>query len=403
MIRLWDHQKKAVEELKTGSILCGGVGSGKSMAALAYYYDKECGGYLTDDGDIHLMERPKDLYIITTARKRDTHEWRVEMSKFLLSPDPEVCPYNIKVVVDSWNNIAKYVGAQNAFFIFDEQRLVGKGVWVKAFLKIAKQNRWILLSATPGDTWLDYIPVFIANGFYRNRTEFVTRHVLYKQGSKFPKVDRYIEQNRLIRLRREILVTMPHVKKTIPHVEKVYTQFDKEMFDQVLKKRWNPYESYPIKDVAEMYRLMRKVVNSDLSRLEAVMDILEKHKKVLIFYNFNFELNLLLLLANRIGVKAAQWNGHKHESTPDGETWMYLIQYAAGAEGWNCIETDTTIFYSYNYSYKIMHQASGRIDRNNTPFTDLYYYYLTSRSWIDSAISKSLDCKKNFTEQAVNT
>lgn len=395
-ISLYDYQLDAVNRMQNGCVLCGGVGSGKSRTSLAYYY-KEQGGIL-DTKNYNKMKNPKDLYIITTARKRDTCEWEGELAYFLLSTDPKISGYKNKVIVDSWNNIQKYKNVTDSFFIFDEQRVVGSGVWVKSFLKIAKNNDWILLSATPGDTWQDYIPVFIANGFYRNRTEFCNEHVIYSRFSKFPKIDRYINTGRLIRLRDRILVDMDFKRETIAHHEDIIVQYDISKYKEIMRNRWDPYNNEPITNASGLCYVLRKIVNSDESRQIALMDILESRPRVIVFYNFDYELDILMNLAYGKGVEVAQWNGHKHQPIPDSDKWVYLVQYNAGAEGWNCIKTDTIVFYSQNYSYKVMQQSAGRIDRLNTPYIDLYYYHLKSRSGIDLAISKALRDKKKFNE-----
>jgi hypothetical protein len=400
-IKLFDYQLKAVQQMKNGCILCGGVGSGKSLTALSYYYLQNGGdpSSLIGGDYIPMDNPPKDLYIITTARKRDTLEWEGELSPFLLSTNPETNFYhNHKVVVDSWNNIGKYVNVTGAFFIFDEQRVIGRGVWVKSFLKITKTNDWILLSATPGDTWQDYIPVFIANGFYKNRTEFTREHIVYSHFTKFPKIDRYVRTGKLLKLRRSILIDIDFKRETIPHHEDIYVSYDIKTYKDVSRTRWNPYKNEPIQNAGELCYVWRRIVNSDESRQVAVLEIFENHPKVIIFYNFDYELEILKNLGYGSGVKIAEWNGHKHERIPNSKSWVYLVQYSAGCEGWNCITTDTIIFYSQNYSYKVMVQAAGRIDRLNTPYTDLYYYHLKSRSGIDLAISKALKEKKNFNE-----
>jgi len=399
-VNLYEHQKDAIGKLRSGSILVGGVGSGKSRTALAYYYIVECDGKIkiNDVGGFSPMKKPKDLYIITTARKRDCLEWDQECSNFLLSTNPKCNGNPVRVVIDSWNNIQKYSHIKEAFFIFDEQRVVGSGTWVKSFLKITKNNNWILLSATPGDTWMDYIPVFIANGFYKNRTEFIRRHVVYNSRCKFPKVEYYVEIGHLIKLRNAITIQMHYHKRTIAHDKNINVSFDREVFTSALVKRWNPYEQKPIKDISELCYVLRKIVNSDPSRLAAVINILMEHPKIIVFYNFNYEKDLLLKLAEDIQIPIAQWNGHKHEQIPETDKWIYIVQYAAGAEGWNCIETNVIVFYSQNYSYKATVQAAGRIDRLNTPFQDLYYYYLRSVSPIDLAIQKALKNKRNFNE-----
>ena len=397
-IELYDHQKKALAKMKNGCILNGGVGSGKSITSLAYYFTQQ-GGKLDP---FEYMRSPKDLYIITTARKRDTLEWQKEMLPFLMSTNPKHNKiYGNKIIVDSWNNIGKYSDISGAFFIFDEQRVVGSGTWVKAFLKIARGNDWILLSATPGDKWEDYIPVFLANGFYKNKTEFTREHIVYSSYTKFPKVDRYLGIARLERLRDRILVDMDFDRKTVQHHEDVYVSYDIPKYKDAIRNRWNPYKNEPIEQASSLCYVLRRIVNEDISRQTALLDIVADHPRVIIFYNFDYELDILknlVYINDGDCLDIAEWNGHKHQPIPESDKWVYLVQYTAGAEGWNCIKTDTIIFYSQNYSYKIVQQATGRIDRLNTPYTDLYYYHLKSRSGIDLAISKALKEKKKFNE-----
>lgn len=423
VVTLHPHQQDVIERLHNGCILWGGMGSGKSITAAAYYMQKEA---------------PRDVYVITTAKKRDSVDWEREFAKFGVGKEADATLAGV-LHVDSWNNIGRYRDVEGAFFIFDEQRVVGSGQWSSAFIKIAQKNRWILLSATPGDTWLDYVPVFIANGFYRNRTEFKRDHVIYAPYSKFPKVDRYVGVGRLVRLRNDILVEMPYKHHTESHPIDIVVEYNHELFYKVLNDRWHVYENRPIKNVAELFLVMRKVVNSDPSRAHVVQELLERHKKLIVFYNFDFELQILRNLAKTLSPEnstppwkngqteessgwitasaealglsskshqssesfaVAEWNGHKHQPIPTTDSWIYLVQYVAGAEGWDCITTDTTVFYSLPYSYKVWYQAHGRIRRLNTPFMDLFYYTLKSASFIDRAIWDCLSKKQNFNESA---
>lgn len=378
------HQVEALKEMKDGSILWGGVGSGKSRVATAFY---------------ELHHEHQDVYVITTAKKRDSKDWEGEFARIGVGKESNASVLGL-LTVDSWNNIDKYKTVEGAFFIFDEQRLVGAGAWVKAFLKIAKQNDWILLSATPGDTWLDYIPVFVANGFYKNRTQFKQEHVIYKPFTKFPKVDRYVGVGRLQRNRNQILVHMRYENQTVRHEKLAIVEHNERMLKEVLRNRWHLFQDRPIKDISELFGVLRRIVNEDPSRVRMIKDLLEQHPKIVIFYNFNYELEALRRMGDdlreTLGIEYAEWNGWRHEEIPTTDSWLYFVQYVAGAEGWNCVETDTIVFYSLTYSYKLWEQARGRIDRLNTPFSDLFYYTLRSKAPIDQAIWRALKAKKNF-------
>lgn len=374
MFDLAPEQMAAVNKMSNGCILCGKVGSGKSRTALEYVYRN--------------TEPTTPIFIITTATKRDTKEW-----------DEEIYPMtSVGYIhcVDSWNNIKKYVEIKNAFFIFDEQRVVGKGVWVQSFISITKNNKWILLSATPGDTWSDYVPVFIAHGFYKNRTQFEREHAIWNRYTKYPSISRYYNTGILLRYRHQILVNIDYVNDNIRHSKIIHTTYNKELYKQVTDNRWDPYENEPIQDAGGLCRIQRRIVNEDKSRVIALYDILENHSTAIIFYNFDYELMILRKFCADMGIVYGERNGHKHDPLPTGDKWLYLVQYNSGAEGWNCIQTNCIIFYSLNYSYKIMEQACGRIDRRNTIVKDLYYYKLKSESSIDNAIYSSILRKKEF-------
>ena len=397
--RLFPHQLEALPKIKNGCILWGGVGSGKSLTALAYYYLRNGGdmSFLIGDGYVPMDDiGVKDLYIITTALKRDKLEWESELKHYCIYPTQNL--YSNKIVIDSWNNIKKYKDVKDAFFIFDEDRVTGSGVWVKTFLKLAKFNEWIILSATPGDTWNDYIPVFLANGFFKNKTQFYNEHCIFSRFTNYPKIERYINTGRLVRLRNSILIPMPDNRHTVPHHETLKCHYDFIKYRITNKNRWDPFKEQPIETAAELCYLQRKIVNSDPSRTTLVKQIHDLKKKVIIFYNFDYELDILKGINYGKETKIAEWNGHKHQEIPEGKDWVYLVQYTAGCEGWNCVKTDTIIFYSQNYSYKVMEQASGRINRLNTPYRDLYYYHLKSDATIDLAIGRALAKKKKFNE-----
>lgn len=409
-IELSSHQLKAIDQLQNGSILCGGVGSGKSRTALGYYLFKITKGDIKvvnyeelpwDKPNSHAesknMKSPRDLYIITTAKKRDSKEWQKECGKYLLFEDSKNSLSGVKVTIDSWNNIQKYKKVHDAFFIFDEQRVVGSGAWVKAFLKITYKNQWILLSATPGDQWKDYVPVFVANGFFKNKSDFERQHCIFSPYTDFPKIERYFQEDRLERLRGLVLVPLSDNRKTIRHDQYIITNYDSNLYKTILRNRWDPYDQCPIEETGKLLYLLRKVVNNDRSRLYSMWSIIKEQKYVIVFYNFDYELQSICEFLDEKEYSYSQWNGRKHEDLPSNENgWVYLVQYAAGCEGWNCIKTDTIIFFSQTYSYRMLEQAHGRIDRMNTPFIDLYYYHFRSNASIDLAIWSKIKQKKNF-------
>lgn len=391
-MKLYPHQEKAVQKLHNGSVLVGGVGSGKSLTALYYWHCNVCGGSFQP---YRARKLKIPLYIITTARKRDTGDWEEEMGPFLVK----------HYVVDSWNNIGKYINVKGAFFIFDEQRLVSYGSWSKAFLKITRANQWILLSATPADTWYDMLTLFIAHGFVRNKTDFHSRYCVFSRFSKYPKIERYVGEQELSRFRSKIFVIMKDQRQTKRHYKRIFTEFDRSLYNFVVKERKNPFNldektglPLPCMDMGEICRVCRHIVNTDSSKLDALGDIYKQFPRIIVFYNYDYELDVLRNWCELSEIPYSEWNGHKHQEVLGGDTWLYLCQYAAAQEAWNCITTNCTVFFSPNYSYKAMEQSAGRIDRMNTSYTDLYYFIFLTNSSIDKQIWDAVGKKKRFQE-----
>jgi len=397
------EQIQAVRQLQNGSILAGGVGSGKTLTSLAWYLTSVCNAASFKEGGSLAKKKVKGsptLYVITTAKKRDSLEWEEEAARLGLSTDPACSFTGSSIVVDSWNNIGKYSDREHAVFFFDEQRASGSGRWVKEFLKITRKNAWLLLSATPGDVWMDYLPVFMAHGFFRTRTEFMEDHVIFDRFAKYPKVKRYIGEAKLQRLRRSILVEMPVERHTTRERETVYCDYDRDLYKWVVKNRMDPWTEEPLRDAGGVCRILRKVVSDNDWRSEQAKRILSSNERVIVFYNYNYELDRILAVAESIGLPTAQWNGHRHDAIPAESRWVYICQYTSAAEGWNCTSTDTVLFWSLNYSWRVTEQCEGRIDRLNTPYSRLKYYFLESDSSIDKAVRRSLGSKRVFNERA---
>ena len=397
------EQIQAVRQLQNGSILAGGVGSGKTLTSLAWYLTSVCNAASFKKGGSLAKNKVKGsptLYVITTAKKRDSLEWEEEAARLGLSTDPACSFTGSSIVVDSWNNIGKYSDREHAVFFFDEQRASGSGRWVKEFLKITKKNTWLLLSATPGDVWMDYLPVFMAHGFFRTRTEFMEDHVIFDRFAKYPKVKRYIGKAKLQRLRRSILVEMPVERHTTRERETVYCDYDRDLYKWVVKNRMDPWTEAPLRDAGGVCRILRKVVSDNDWRSAEAKRILSSNERVIVFYNYNYELDRILAVAESLGLPTAQWNGHRHDAIPAEPRWVYICQYTSAAEGWNCTSTDTVLFWSLNYSWRVTEQCEGRIDRLNTPYSRLRYYFLESDSSIDKAVRRSLSSKKVFNERA---
>lgn len=390
------HQRDAIRKISNGNVVVGATGSGKSLVGLVYYYTNIL------EGSVEPFRKPTksvSLYIITTATKRDSLDWNSECAEFALSTNQEASVNGIKVVIDSWNNIKKYKDIRGGFFLFDEQKTTGYKRWSKIFIRIAKNNRWILITATPSDRWMDLLSVFIANGFYKNKRDFVNQHVTYNPYVKYPSITGYRNVNKLRILKKRIFVIIDYQSPSIIENKVISVDYDVDALTQIEKTEWNPFTDSPIINLSEFASVLRRSLNSHPSRINEAIRIRNTVKKLIVFYNFNFELEILK--HGYSGIKIGELNGHRHDALPVGSDWVYLVQYNSGNEAWECFTTNHMLFYSLNYSFRIMTQAKGRINRLTSGFNYMYYYYLVSNHWLDKGIQKALNKKRDFNNKEI--
>lgn len=403
-VQLRPFQVDCVKHLRSGKVLAAGVGAGKSIMSL-YWYVTQCCAYDKSsnlNGELFkLKPSSPDLYIITTAKKRISQEWNDELLRFnLIAGSNSHGMGNVYVTIDSWNNIRKYEGVKDAVFIFDEQRAIGSGVWAKAFVKIAKANKWLMCSATPADGWQDWCSIFIADGFHRNRTEFFRRHAVYSRFTKFPMITKWIDTDYLEKCRDAVLVTCTVPRDTERVWHDLTCGYDREAVKKAMKTRWNPETEAPFANANELVIYLRRLINTDKTRLSYASHVCKDHRRTIIFYSLNAELEEILKLESETGIKVYQFNGHKHDPLPEGSDWIYAVQFFSGSEGWNCTTTDTILYWSLPYSYKQFEQAAGRIDRLDTKYKILNYYVMKSFSPLDISIGRALSNKKDFNLRA---
>ena len=401
-IILKPFQENCLERLSTGKVLAADTGAGKSIMSLAWYLSKECA---SDEHSLKsgakawtLYHGSPDLYIITTPKKRDSEEWESDLSKFNLVKGRNSKEMGeVNIFIDSWNNIKKYTEIKNSVFIFDEQRAVGSGTWAKSFVKIAKQNHWIMLSATPGDTWSDWCPLMIAKGYYPNRTAFFNKHAVYNPYVKYREIIRWDNTDELEYYRSKMLVTCRMEKKTTRHFEEVIADCsNKYEVKRAYKERTNPKTGEPFKSASELCAYTRNIINTDPTRSAVGLKIIQMYDRIIIFYTLTDELEGIKWACNKAGRKMYFYNGEIHDQVPTGNNWAYIVQYTAGSEAWNCTTCNAMLFWDLTYSYKQFKQATGRIDRLNTPYSDLYYYAIRSYMPLDLAIRRALREKKDF-------
>lgn len=134
-------------------------------------------------------------------------------------------------------------------------------------------------------------------------------------------------------------------------------------------------------------------------KLSAFEDLLEStNDRLIVFYNFNSELERLKEICEKFDKPTSEVNGAKHDLTNynDCDNSVTLVQYQAGSMGINLQLSNKIIYFTPPLSSELFEQSKKRIHRigQNHP---CFYYQL--KCGIEEKIYGTLAMRKDYTDK----
>lgn len=294
---------------------------------------------------------------------------------------------------------------------------------MKNLIKLTKSSyitTTLGLSATPfSNSYIDVAPYLILAGFYKNKSQFLKRHIKHFDKYFAPitgpgtgiVAKSYFKDPDLITKRFESIKVSIDTSQYYPKVERFHikSHLNKDTATQYRQikldyKHHINYE-YPIQARTEQQRL---ISNHDYEKDLQLLKILQwrkniKQAPVLIFYQYSSSLaNLLQVLTQSYPLyKIKIINGNHRlnfEQAPSNPDTIILIQYQAGGEGLDWQWSNLSIFYEAPVQYEKLVQARGRNVRDKSIMKRVYHYELESANTIDSERWNIMKHHKDFTD-----
>ena len=146
-------------------------------------------------------------------------------------------------------------------------------------------------------------------------------------------------------------------------------------------------------------RMMCSYLNKD--RIAAFRDLIQSTEdRVIVFYNFNDELNALLDIAIEIERPVSIVNGERKDldAFEADENSITFVQYQAGAMGLNLQKANKIIYFSLTDRSELFEQSKKRIHRIGQEST-CFYYIMVCPGTVEEDILHTLEQRKDYTDE----
>ena len=425
-MRLFDYQQQIVDEkYEDSKALFMQMGTGKTFVSMAFFEKSErakllvvCLATKVDDWNRDLTDELGLDEVVSLNKGTKKNRELMEDAQYLVISFESSWRLDKELV--AWVDDDTYIIVDESHKIKNPSSKVGK------FMRKlgAKTDYKTILTGTPqSNGYIDYYNQFHFLGYLdMNQTNFKKRYAItqmmqYGAGPIFQEIIGYRNTEELDEMIHNHSVFYDRklddeeLPDEIPVYFPSYPKYRKISNDKVYEFKDGTLEIYDTLGAGVM--LQRQLASGyiskggntevlDKSKLDWMRDFLEGYdERVVVFYNYNAELEQLKQLLERLDRPYSEYNGHRKDlrAFQESSEGVVLANYGSASTGINdFVIASTMVMYSLTTSYIDFEQAKKRIDRIGQTKKPLFYF-LIMKGTIDARVYHSLQEGKDFDER----
>ena len=405
-IKLYPHQVRALEKTK-------------NFNHVAYYLDMGLGKTFVGSEKLKMLNTNHNLIVCQKSKLQDWYEhmktYYPEYNTFIYSKTREIPPKSVIIINYDlvWRRPELLTTLKNFTLMLDESSLIQneKSNRSKFILKM-KPTNVILLSGTPTggkyeQLWsqLKLLGWNISKRLYWD--EFIKFVKIDVGGFPIKKVTGYKNVDRLkdklrthgaIFMKSDEVFQLPKQIENIIKVDntKEYKKFNKDRLIKI-----DDTELVGDTSLTKMLYLRQLSSQYNSNKTAALKDLLEStNDRVIVFYNFDKELEIIQEICNKLEKPISMINGHEKnlKNFTECNDCVLLGQYQAAAMGLNLQLSNKIIYFSLPLQSELFMQSKKRIHRIGQEKTCFYWYLITKNS-IEEQIFETLKQRRDYTNK----
>lgn len=399
-MNLYAHQKKIVDLLPHKHLLAHGLGTGKTITALALARRVNLGTLIICPKMLKpKWEREANSWLVNTEYGLMTRGDYVVLSKEEFKKHFKTLPRFQAIIVDEAHNTFGSLKSQGHKALY-------------AYIKVHNPTYVWLLTGTPYTStpmsvfalgrllgapwkWMDF-----RDQYFRER--YIGRRVIFepRPGIEAAIAERVKEIGSVVRL--DECIDVP--PQTFEEEEFAWTSDQLKALKE-LKER----ESNPLTRFTKAHQIAQGILIGDEYRPDQffkclkndrVVELAEQNEKLIVFSRYNLHLEHLSDMLNEKGILNVVINGATKNrealiNTSNAAKRVILLVQADCSEGWEAPSFGVVVHACLGYSYVKYNQSLGRVLRINAPKPN-YYLTLTTKDSADMLVSEAMRKKESF-------